>query len=160
MTARGVWHAGLTVSDFDTAIAFYRDLLGFELSSRRMVHPDVAPSLSGYPDAEIEVAFLDLPDGRRVPGAHDLELVQYRHPHREGQTRERAAAGSPHLAILVDDADAEYQRLSAAGVQFVSPPNPLPNAPGPAASVCYFYGPDGVTLELVGSRSRSDTRTA
>ncbi len=75
-----MWHVGLTVSDLDAAIHFYRDLLGFELIVRRMVDPELATALSGLPDAEIEIAFLDLPGSDQDLGSHDLELVHYHRP--------------------------------------------------------------------------------
>jgi catechol 2,3-dioxygenase-like lactoylglutathione lyase family enzyme len=80
VTPTAIWHVGLTVTDLDEAIRFYRDLLGFELAARRFVDPLLAPALSGIPDAEIEIAFLDLPGAEHRGGGHDLELVQYHRP--------------------------------------------------------------------------------
>ena len=59
------------------------------------------------------------------------------------------AAGSPagaidHLALQVDDVDAAYQELLLKGVAIKSPP-----ANFKEIRICFFFDPDGNTLELV-----------
>lgn len=149
MTPTAIWHVGLTVSDLDDAVRFYRDLLGFELSVRRMVDPALAPALSGIPDAEIEIAFLDVPGSELPGGGHHLELVHYHHPIRSGAASHVSVPGAPHLAIVVEDAAAAYDELRAAGVEFVSAPNRITSGPRAGASLCYFLGPDRIVHELV-----------
>jgi catechol 2,3-dioxygenase-like lactoylglutathione lyase family enzyme len=148
MRVRGLWHTGFTVSDLDAAIHFYRDLLGFELVARRMVDAELAVALSGIADAEIEVAFLDLPGGEQRDGSHDLELVHYHRPLEAGAAGYVSRPGAAHLAIVVDDAVAAHAELSAAGVAFVSPPNLVASGARAGARMCYFRGPDGLVHEL------------
>jgi catechol 2,3-dioxygenase-like lactoylglutathione lyase family enzyme len=148
MRASAIWHVGLTVSDLDAAIHFYRDLLGFELVARRMVDPELAPALSGIPEATIEIAFLDLPGSEQRDGSHDLELVHYHRPVEAGAAGYVSTPGSPHLAIVVDDALAAHAELAAAGVVFVSPPNLVASGPRAGAYLCYFRGPDAIVHEL------------
>ena len=50
----------------------------------------------------------------------------------------------PHIAFDVTDIDAEYERLKAAGVEFISPPQKL----GAGCASCYLYDPDGNLVEL------------
>jgi catechol 2,3-dioxygenase-like lactoylglutathione lyase family enzyme len=144
----GIWHFSFSVSDLDAAIEFYRDLLGFEVVVRRMVDEALAPALSGYPDARIEIAFLDLPGQPRRAGSHDLELVRYHRPRPDGTARPVAEPGSAHMAIVVEDALAAYEELRAAGVEFVSPPNEITAGGNAGGRICYFHGPGGVTLEM------------
>ncbi|GAA3411488.1 VOC family protein [Streptosporangium vulgare] len=47
------------------------------------------------------------------------------------------------------DARAEYARLSAAGVRFVSPPNEITAGVNAGGFACYFLDPDEITLEFV-----------
>lgn len=148
MKVQALWHVGYTVSDLDAAIHFYRDLLGFELIARRMVDPDLAVALSGIADAEIEIAFLDVPGAEQRDGSHDLELVHYHRPVETGASGYVSRPGSAHLAIVVDDAAAAYDELRAAGVEFVSPPNLVAAGVRAGARMCYFRGPDGLTHEL------------
>jgi catechol 2,3-dioxygenase-like lactoylglutathione lyase family enzyme len=144
----GIWHFSFSVGDLDAAIEFYRDLLGFKVVVRRMVDEELAQTLSGYPDARIEIAFLDLPGQPRRVGSHDLELVRYHQPRPDGAARPVAEPGSAHLAIVVEDALAAYDELRAAGVEFVSPPNDIRAGGNAGGRICYFHGPGGVTLEM------------
>ncbi len=57
--------------------------------------------------------------------------------------------GEAHLAFAVEDADAEYARLSALGVVFLSPPNEITAGVNLGGKCCYFKGFDGVHLELL-----------
>ncbi len=148
MKAVGLWHFSFTVADLDEAIRFYRDLLGFELVNRRMVAAALGAALSGHPDAQIEVAFLDLPGQPRLDGSHDLELVEYHRPRPGGEAPPVAEPGSAHLAIIVKDATIAFSELRAAGVDFVSPPNDITEGVNAGGRLCYFRGPGGVTLEM------------
>jgi catechol 2,3-dioxygenase-like lactoylglutathione lyase family enzyme len=147
VTGSGIWHFSFTVSDLDASIAFY-ELLGFETTERRMVAPAVAPALTGYPDAEIEIAFLDLGSQPRGPRSHDLELVKYHAPAIAGRALPTPAPGAAHLAIVVDDIAAMAARLDAAGADVVSPPVHLTAGANAGGFVCYVRGPDGITHEL------------
>ena len=53
--------------------------------------------------------------------------------------------GEAHLAIAVEDADAEYRRLSALGVEFLSPPNAIVAGVNIGGKCCYFKGSTGCT---------------
>jgi lactoylglutathione lyase len=70
----GPHHLGLTVSDIESSVHFYRDLLGLTLIRRRSADADYLGRQTGYPGVRLEVASFQLaPDGR--PGL-GLELVQ------------------------------------------------------------------------------------
>ena len=51
--------------------------------------------------------------------------------------------------MTIDDVDAAYARLSAAGVVFVSPPNAITTGANAGGKACYFRGPDEIIHELV-----------
>jgi predicted enzyme related to lactoylglutathione lyase len=53
------------------------------------------------------------------------------------------------MAFVVEDVSAEYQRLSEAGVDFVSSPNRIDEGVNAGGWTVYFIDPDGITLELV-----------
>ena len=55
-----------------------------------------------------------------------------------------------HWAFIVDDIHAEFNRLQALGVRFKSEaPNAITEGVNKGGYTIYFYGPDGVTLELL-----------
>ena len=81
---------------------------------------------------------------------HDIELVWYERP--VGQRvpdPQIKNPGEAHLAIAVDDADAWYERLSAAGVRFFSPPNEITAGVNTGGKSCYFWGPDDIVHEIL-----------
>jgi catechol 2,3-dioxygenase-like lactoylglutathione lyase family enzyme len=149
MTAYGIWHFSFTVSDLDEAIAFYRDLLDFQLVHRQRQDNDYTRRLVGYPDAVIEVAQLAAPGEPRGLSTHDLELVRYVTPVGRALEREIRDPGQAHLAIAVADADAMYRRLRDAGVRFVTPPNEIAAGINRGGKACYFFGPDDIVHELL-----------
>ncbi|GAA5071781.1 catechol 2,3-dioxygenase-like lactoylglutathione lyase family enzyme [Thermocatellispora tengchongensis] len=146
---RGVWHFSFTVSDLDRSVAFYRDLLGFELVHTQDQDNAYTRSLVGYPDAVLRIAQLAVPGQPRGVSTHDLELVEYVVPRGAGPGPARHLPGAAHLALTVEDALAEHERLSAAGVRFVSPPNAITAGINAGGYACYFLDPDEITLELV-----------
>ncbi len=149
MERYGVWHYSFTVSDLDAAIAFYRDVLGWTLVHRQVQHNEYTARLVGYPGADIEVAQLAIPGQHRGISTHDMELVHYRFPAGVARPIEIKDPGEGHIAIAVEDADAEYARLVALGVHFFSPPNEITAGVNVGGKCCYFKGFDGVHLELL-----------
>ncbi len=63
--------------------------------------------------------------------------------------REIRDPGQAHLALAVDDAEATYERLAAAGVRFVTPPNAITAGVNAGGKACYFFGPDDIVHELL-----------
>lgn len=146
MKLTSVAHTGFTVSNLDRSLAFYRDLLGMQLVMMRDTTEEYVSKVTGFPNAHIKIALLKIaPDD-----SHLLELLQYvSHP---GETTDRATnrPGNGHLAIRVDDLQAWYQRLSAAGVEFRSSgPVPVSAGVNAGAQAVYMRDPDGFTIELV-----------
>src|SRR5437870_11583630 len=63
-------HTGITVSNLERSLAFWRDVLGFELSHRAHHTGELASEVTGVPGAEILLAVL------RGYG-HKVELLEY-----------------------------------------------------------------------------------
>ena len=55
---------------------------------------------------------------------------------------------SAHLALLVDDLAALYERLRAAGVECVSEPVRIDAGPNTGAWALYLRDPNGILIEL------------
>src|SRR3954471_21504954 len=102
-------HTGLTVSDLERSLAFWRDVLGFELSHRTHQTGDLAAEITGVPGAEISLAVL------KAPG-HKIELLQYHAPEdrRRGDLRP-CDVGAAHVALTVNNLDAVLERITACG---------------------------------------------
>jgi catechol 2,3-dioxygenase-like lactoylglutathione lyase family enzyme len=141
-----VHHIGLTVSDLEAATAFYK-LVGFEDGeiSRLPLRHRWLREIVGLEAPDMEVTFLSL-------GDLSLELVRYHEPHGAPRTTLNLYdAGSAHIAFGVDDIDVEYERLSAAGVAFISAPVTITDGDFAGVQAVYAYDPDGNCIELLSS---------
>jgi len=133
----------------DRSVAFYRDVLGFELIHRQDSSSEYIRRLVGYPDAELRVAQFAVPRQPRGVSSHDFELVEYLVPRGARGDVEIRNPGQAHLALAVDDIQQMYGRLSAQGVQFFSTPNPITAGVNTGGYACYFHDPDQIVLELL-----------
>jgi catechol 2,3-dioxygenase-like lactoylglutathione lyase family enzyme len=138
---RGVHHISLCTTDLDRFVHFYRDLLGMKLDRISPLSPGFEPfeTVVGLTNVTGYVAQFDL-------GNLNMEVFCYLEPvPRPGERRPACDAGIRHIAFDVTDIFTEFERLRAAGVEFISAPQHIP--PGKCTS-CYCYDPDGNIVEL------------
>ena len=98
------------VDDQAKALAFYRDILGFE--------PKFDVPMGGE-DRWLTLTSPGDPDGVQ------LLLEPDRHPAARPWKAALVADGIPFNSFAVDDVQAEYERLTALGVRFTQPPTPI-----------------------------------
>jgi catechol 2,3-dioxygenase-like lactoylglutathione lyase family enzyme len=140
----GMSHTSFTVSDLDRSIAFYRDLLGFELVGTIRRRAEWIKEMTSLPQADLRIAGL-----RLEGGDHLLELIEYVSPRGEGpRAFSTNDVGRAHVGFTVTEIHAEYRRLSDAGVEFLSPPVRVGEPPSLGMWAAYFRDPDGIPLEL------------
>ncbi len=149
MNVAGIFHTGLTVSDLDRSIAFYRDLLGLELVMQWESAQPYLRTIVGYPDAELRIALLRLPGGQAGVSGHHIELLEYRAPRGVRGDANTCNPGNAHVAFVVEDLDAAYADLTARGVRFKSPPVEITAGRNRGAKAVYLWDPDDITLEMV-----------
>jgi catechol 2,3-dioxygenase-like lactoylglutathione lyase family enzyme len=140
----GTDHTSYTVSDLTRTLAFYRDLLGFEVVWERpeIVH-NYWRAVVGFPDAIARDAML------RVPGSdYQIELIEYKHPRGVAQNLTPNNPGSSHVSYLVDDLQSFFTRLKEANVAFISEPVYLDTGPYVGGWSLYMKDPDGIVIEL------------
>jgi catechol 2,3-dioxygenase-like lactoylglutathione lyase family enzyme len=139
---QGIHHTAISTGDFDRALRFYRDLLGFKevWSSSWEVGAEVPDRIVGLRGSSARVAML-------TAGNACLELFQYATPPPQQSDPNRPVCdhGITHLCLQVSDIEAEYARLSAAGMRFHCPPQ---NAGG-GMRATYGRDPDGNVVELL-----------
>jgi len=122
-------HLGLVtvvVSEYDPAIRFFVDTLGFELV-------EDSPSLTndGRPKRWVVV---------RPPGSATGLLLARADGPEQGAVVGKQAAGRVGFFLHVEDFEAAFTRMTAAGVQFVRPPRTEP------------YGQVAVFADIVGNK--------
>jgi len=114
------------VADYDPAIAFFVDGLGFEL-----VEDTPSPTGDGRPKRWVVV---------RPPGAETGIVLARADGDDQAAAVGRQVAGRVGFFLRVDDFDASYERMWSRGVEFVSAPRTEP------------YGRVAVFLDVSGNR--------
>ena len=149
-----IHHTGYTVSNLERSLGFYCDLLGCEVVATQEKQGGYLGEIVGYPDAHVRMAHL------RAPGsAHVIELFEYAAPrssksHQEPPFEPRDV-GTSHIAFIVDDLTAIYERLRGAGVEFFSPPVEIDTGINTGGKALYLRDPDGIPMELFQPPRRS-----
>jgi len=127
MEVNGIAHVMLTVSDFDTCLPFYEELLGF-LGLRPVLKAD---------------GFLYCVGGRTAVGIVRAE-ARY-----QGERFVQLRVGLHHVCFRVReraDVDTVHDFLVGIGARVVHPPENGPWAPGYYSVL--FEDPDGIRLEV------------
>jgi glyoxylase I family protein len=136
-------HTGITVSNLERSLAFWRDVLGFELSHRAHQTGELASEITGVPGAEISLAVL------KAPG-HKIELLEYHAPpDRKHVDLRPCDVGSAHVALTVDNLDAVLDAIATSGWRAAGKPQTLQSGPNAGKRVVYVRDPDGTTIEFM-----------
>ena len=136
-------HTSFTVSDLDRTLAFFRDGLGFEVTSKAPRDPALIQAITGVEGAELQIAYV------RGPG-HSLELIQYDSPADKGKVISRPCdTGFAHVAYDVDDIDAAIATAANYEVRPIGQVTVIDQGPNAGSRVCYLRDPDGVTIEFI-----------
>ena len=124
MAIKRLEHVGIMVKDIESSIEFYTQVVGFSLKGQL-----------DHPNGEIKLAFLGFNESEET----ELELIQ-------GYNSDLPVEGKVHhIALTVDDVDAEHERLKSLDVTFIEQEiTTLPNG----ARYIFFAGPDGEWIEL------------
>lgn len=134
----GLHHVAISVPDLERGLAFYRDLLGFEVVQRSDFDGTFtgADRAIGLAKVTARMAML------KTPNAF-VELWEYRNPTPEDRTARPCDFGYPHMALQVRGIQDEYARLKAGGMSFVGEPVDFGTA-----SAIYGRDPFGNVIEL------------
>ena len=137
-------HTGITVSNLERSLAFWRDVLGFEFSHKAHQKRELAQEITGVEGAEIKLAVL------KTPGGHKIELLEYLAPADRARANLRPCeVGFVHIALLVDDLDVVLERIATSGWKAAGKPQRLQSGPNAGKRVAYVRDPDGTTIEFM-----------
>ena len=140
----GTDHTGITVSNLERSLAFWRDVLGFEFSHTAQQKGELAEEITGVKGAELKLAVL------KTPGGHKIELLEYLAPADRKRANLRPCdVAFAHIALLVDDLEAMLDKISASGWKARGNPQILTKGPNAGKRVVYVRDPDGTTIELM-----------
>lgn len=137
---KGMNHVGVSVSNLDRSIAFYRDLLGMEVVVEGVFAGERYERILALKGASGKVALLKAANMQ-------IELFEFScpSPRRGDPQRPVCDHGITHFCIEVADIEAEYERLKSAGVTFHCQPLDFFGA----AKATYGRDPDGNAFELL-----------
>jgi catechol 2,3-dioxygenase-like lactoylglutathione lyase family enzyme len=132
-------HAALIVDDYDAAIAFFVEVLGFDL-----IEDSSALTNDGRPKRWVVV---------RPRGAQTGLLLARADGPRQSEAVGGQFAGRVGLFLRVDDFEASFARMQSAGVQFVTEPRDEPYG-----RVVVFVDVAGNRWDLLGPQPAASVR--
>jgi lactoylglutathione lyase len=145
VSVAGLDHAGLTVSDMERSLRFWRDALGLRETGRGTVRWSHLDRLTGIAETEIEWVELKMADGTT------LELQEYHHP--TGRPRgggKECDPGCGHLGLRVEELDRVLANLSECGGELRSEePVLLEHGAYEGWRAIYAIDHDGNSVELM-----------
>ena len=123
-------HLGIAVNNLDEALKFYHEILGLPLKG-----------IEEVPQQKVRVAFLPT-------GESKFELLEPTDPESPiAKFIEKRGTGIHHIALRVDDVQAEFERMKALGVRFIGE-KPTQGAGGAKIIFIHPKSTNGVLLEL------------
>ena len=139
---RGIHHVAVSTPDLDRIVAFYRDVMGAEpvYEGGWEKGSEIIDKIVGLEGSSCRQAMLKLNNAY-------LEFFEYQSPTPEPKDPAYPPNnhGYTHFCIDVTDIDAEYERLTNAGVKFnISPPD----FEGGDIRATYGRDPDGNIIEI------------
>jgi catechol 2,3-dioxygenase-like lactoylglutathione lyase family enzyme len=142
---KGLVHSGITVSNLERSVSFYRDVLGLKLIK---IEPprDSRSEMLGVENAVVHIAVLEMGDSKE-----SIELIEFKSPEPPNQYGTPVnSIGQVHLAFRIEDIEASIADLKKKGVEFVSENyEEIVDGPLKGWKWIYFKDPDGVNLELI-----------
>lgn len=136
-------HTSFTVSDLERTLAFFRDALGFKVTSKAPRSRTAIERITGVHGSDVVVAYV------RGPG-HSLELIQYLAPEDRSIVRPRPCdVGFAHVAYDVEDIDAGVAKAAEYGVLPTGEIYEVDQGPNAGGRVVYLRDADGITVEFI-----------
>ena len=133
-------HIGITVTDLEKSLEFYRDILGFQvvrIMDESGAHIDKFSALEG-----VKVKTVKLKDAN----GGMLELLQYHSHPKEAERKDITHIGCSHFALTVKNLDLLLDRVLEKGYTINSPPQYSPDG---KVKLTFCSGPDGTLIEMV-----------
>lgn len=143
-----VTHIGITVSDIEKSIDFYRDTLGLQLVGRITMEGESTDALFQGTNCVKKIAYLN---GGENPICPPIELIQFTSEACAKDVASLRKTSISEICFRVADIDHVYQTLAQKGVEFLSAPQffDFRKDGFTKSKAVYFKDPDGIILELM-----------
>ena len=138
-------HTGITVSNLERSLPFWRDVLGFEFSHSAHQTGERVEQITGVKGAELKLAVVKSPTG------HKIELLEYLAPadRKKHVDLRPCDVGHVHIALTVENLEELLQNIAASGWKAAGEPQALTSGPNAGKRVIYVRDPDGTTIEFM-----------
>lgn len=138
-------HLAWVVDDQEGAADFLRTYFDCEIGERAVIEGDWADELSQMKDVKVYY----LPAVSKGTATR-IAILKFEHPCPEQNDRvsELNLKGFRHIGFLVEDIASKVADLKAGGYKFFSD---VVTAQGFNSQTVYFYGPEGVVVQLTES---------
>lgn len=143
-----IYHVGLTVSDLDRSVRFYRDILGLEYQGEIVMEGEATDELFGRKGCRARIAYLNGAADLELP---PVELIQFTSEAAAREQGDLFTTSISELCLYADDADDIYARLQEFGVECLSKPQDFnfSDEGFGRSRAFYFRDPDGIILEVM-----------
>ncbi|MBU5668233.1 VOC family protein [Peptoniphilus sp. MSJ-1] len=140
-------HIGVTVTDLEKSIEFYRDVLELEFIGRTHMEGESTDKLFDAKDLYVSLAYLKPKDSN----GPTLELIKYESLEVEKDKPSLFKTSISEICFGVDDIEKFYERLVENKIEVISEPQEFDmtgDGFGKSKAI-YFYDPDGNILEAI-----------
>ena len=143
-----IMHVGITVSNIENSIKFYRDILGLTLKGQAVMEGKETDALFAMNNCKVKIAYLNGSDNIMSPPIELLEFVNNKTIKDKPQLNKISIS---EICFRVDNIEKVYKHLIDNNVEYLSEPQEFDfTAYGFSKSkALYFKDPDGIILELM-----------
>src|SRR5207237_10828952 len=131
-------HTGITVSNLERSLVFWRDVLGFEFSHTAHQEGEMVEQITGVKGAELKLAVV------KAPGGHKIELLEYLAPpdRKQHAGLRPCDVGHVHVALTAENLDPLLEKIAASSWKAAGKPQTLKTGPNAGKRVSYVRHPD------------------
>lgn len=143
-----IYHVGITVSDLDRSIAFYRDILGLEFQGEILMSGEETDKIFNKNNIKARVAYLK---GSKNLESPPVELIQFVDTAVDEKESDLFTTSISELCFYTDDIDVVYKNIIENDVECISEPAyfDFTKEGFGKSKAFYFKDPDGIILEVM-----------
>ena len=143
-----VMHIGITVSNIERSINFYKNILGLTLIGEAFMEGKETDALFAMNNCKVKIAYLNGSDNIIAP---PIKLLQFVTPETIKDEAELNKISVSEICFRVDNVEKVYKHLIDNNVECLSEPQEFDfTSYGFSKSkALYFKDPDGIILELM-----------
>ena len=143
-----VMHIGITVSNIENSIKFYRNILGLTLIGQALMEGKETDALFAMNNCKVKIAYLNGSDNIIAP---PIELLEFITPETTKDKAKLNKISVSEICFRVENIEKIYKHLIDSNVECLSEPQEFDfTSYGFSKSkALYFKDPDGIILELM-----------